>query len=94
MLNKIQFDYDPFKSDSNRDKHGIDFIDAQMLWENEYIEQPSDYVGENRTEYIGKIKGKYWFAVATKRNGKLRIISVRRARKYEREEYDKEFGWN
>ena len=27
-----EFEFDPGKSRSNRDKHGIDFREAQLLW--------------------------------------------------------------
>lgn len=29
----MKFEFDPSKSESNRDKHGIDFTQAQRLWE-------------------------------------------------------------
>lgn len=28
----IEFEFDPGKSQRNRDKHGIDFVQAQALW--------------------------------------------------------------
>ena len=37
---------------------------------------------------IGRIEGKYWSAVITPRNGRTRIISVRRARPEEIEIYE------
>ena len=29
---EIEFEYDPVKSASNHDKHGIDFEEAHLLW--------------------------------------------------------------
>ena len=29
----MEFEFDPEKSASNKDKHGIDFIEAQALWQ-------------------------------------------------------------
>jgi uncharacterized DUF497 family protein len=28
----MKFEFDPAKSASNKDKHGIDFVEAQVLW--------------------------------------------------------------
>jgi len=28
----MQFEFDPQKSAVNKDKHGIDFVEAQALW--------------------------------------------------------------
>ena len=31
-MKKLEFEFDPNKSQSNKNKHGIDFIEAQALW--------------------------------------------------------------
>jgi uncharacterized DUF497 family protein len=31
-FNTSEFEFDPVKSLSNKDKHGIDFVEAQELW--------------------------------------------------------------
>lgn len=75
------FEYDERKSDSNRLKHGIDFVEAQALWNDPYlIEIPAITTDEERFLVIGKIEGKHWSAVVTPRDGNIRIISVRRSR--------------
>ena len=75
------FEYDERKSDSNRLKHGIDFVEAQALWNDPYlIEIPAITTDEERFLIIGKIEGKHWSAVVTPRDGNIRIISVRRSR--------------
>ena len=28
----MDFEFDPLKSAANKEKHGIDFVDAQLLW--------------------------------------------------------------
>jgi len=59
----MPFEYDPRKSDSNRAKHGIDFSEAQALWDDEaYLEIPARNLDEPRFLVIGKIKGKHWSA--------------------------------
>lgn len=87
----MEFEYDVAKSRSNKEKHGIDFDEAQLLWEDDnYIEVPVTTAPEARFAVIGKIAGKYWCAVVTQRANKLRIISVRRAREKERRLYEKD----
>lgn len=79
------------KSSANLEKHGIDFSEAQFLWEDEeYIEIPAKITNEPRFLIIGKIKGKHWSAVITYRNQSIRIISVRRSRDEEIDLYEHE----
>lgn len=86
----MEFEYDPHKSAINLAKHGIDFEEAQRLWESAVLKVPT-YAGtdEERLMYIGLINGKHWTAITTQRNGRLRIISVRRSRKNEEEAYER-----
>ena len=85
----MEFDFDNQKSRSNKKKHGIDFVEAQALWNDPYrIEIPAKTIDENRFLIIGKISDICWSAIVTYRNGKVRIISVRRSRKEEIEIYE------
>jgi hypothetical protein len=85
----VEFEYDPDKSASNREKHGIDFDEAEALWNDPYlIEAPAIVTNESRFLAVGKIEGKHWAAVYTYRNKRVRIISVRRARKQEIKHYE------
>jgi len=78
------FEFDPKKSTSNLKKHGIDFQEAQSLWEDPYvIEIPANSDDEPRSLVIGRIEGKHWSAVVTERGDQIRIISVRRSRESE-----------
>lgn len=78
------FEYDEAKSKGNREKHGIDFEQAQALWDDpDLLEIPARTEDEERYMVIGRIDGKYWSGVVTYRNGRIRIISVRRSRKEE-----------
>ena len=87
----MPFEYDPHKSDLNRAKHGIDFNEAQLLWDDEvFLEIPAKNLDEPRFLVIGKIKGKHWSAVITYRGENIRIISVRRSRDEEIELYENE----
>ena len=85
----MEFEFDPQKSESNKKKHGIDFNEAQALWDDpEVIEIPVRTSDESRFLAIGKISGKHWSGVITYRSGKIRIISVRRSRKEEVDIYE------
>jgi uncharacterized DUF497 family protein len=85
----MEFEFDPRKSESNKTKHGIDFSEAQALWDDpEVIEIPVRTSGEARFLVIGKISGKHWSWVITYRQGKIRIVSVRRSRKEEVDIYE------
>lgn len=77
----MEFEFDPDKSAANQGKHGIDFVQAQVLWEDSNrIEVPARTAGEPRWLVIGVIDGKHWSAVVTYRGERIRIISVRRSR--------------
>ncbi len=85
----MEFEYDEFKSRRNKEKHGIDFVEAKLLWDDpERIEIPSKTEDEARYIVIGKIGERYWSVVITYRENKTRIISARRSRKEEIEFYE------
>ena len=85
------FEFDPKKSDRNKQKHGIDFYAAQTLWADpDIIEIPIQTIDEPRYLVIGKIEGKHWSGIITYRGEKTRIISVRRSRKEEVDIYESE----
>lgn len=82
------FVFDLEKSKRNRSKHGIDFMQAQELWDDPYmVEWPVRSTEESRRAVTGIARGKLWTAIVTKRGEAVRIISVRRARKNEAEIY-------
>ena len=84
----MDFEFDPAKSASNKDKHGLDFIEAQALWLDERrIIGPARSDGEKRFVLVGVIDGMLWTAIYTMRGSSVRLISVRRARGYEVENY-------
>lgn len=84
----MDFEFDPAKSASNKDKHGLDFIEAQALWVDEdRVDSPARAHDEERFVLVGMIENKHWTAVYTMRGNVVRLISVRRARGYEVENY-------
>ena len=85
----MEFEYDPNKSKTNKQKHDIDFEEAQLLWmDTKRIIIDARTVGEERKLLIAAINKEIWSAIFTLRNKKIRIISVRKARKNEKEIYN------
>jgi hypothetical protein len=77
----VLFEFDAAKSESNRAKHGIDFVEAQSLWSDPMLlEIPAKTEDEPRFLAVGQIDGKHWSAVITYRGSHIRLISVLRAR--------------
>ena len=85
----MRFEYDPDKSAANKVKHGVDFAEARALWEDpRLLEAPARTDDEPRFLVVGRLRGRHWSAVCVRREGSIRIISVRRARKREIERYE------
>ncbi|MFM1886313.1 MAG: hypothetical protein RL026_1470 [Pseudomonadota bacterium] len=87
----MQFEYDPAKSAANLDKHGIDFVEAQGLWEDpELVVLAAREQSEQRWLALGKARGSLWAAIFTVRAASIRLISVRRARPEEARAYEED----
>ena len=66
----MEFEFDNHKSGFNRREHGIDFLEAQMLWNDpDRIEIPARTIDEPRYLVVGKIGDEYWSAIITYRAG-------------------------
>ena len=77
----MEFEFDPAKSASNLEKHGVDFTEIQALWQDVMrVEIPARTTNEARWLVIGQIEGKHWSVVVTYREHRVRIISARRSR--------------
>ncbi len=87
----MEFEFDDLKSQRNMEKHGIDFIEAQQIWDDpDIIEIPARVVDEPRFLVVGMFRGTCWSGIVTYREEGIRIISVRRSRKEEIEIYESE----
>ncbi len=85
----MDFEFDATKSGSNKTKHGIDFVEAQSLWDDpNLVEIPVRTTDEPRFMIVGRIARRHWSAVITYRGDRIRIISVRRARHEEIDIYE------
>jgi uncharacterized DUF497 family protein len=82
------FEFDPQKSDANKLKHGIDFVQAQALWEDaNRVVIAARTIDEERYLMIAAYKQSLWSAIYTMRGEAIRIISVRKSRENEKAIY-------
>ncbi|MCG6119881.1 MAG: BrnT family toxin [Blastomonas sp.] len=89
----MQFEFDPAKSALNKEKHGIDFVEAQALWlDDGRVEFDARSLAEIRLGLVGRIDGKHWTVFFTLRADRIRIFSARRARVTEVARYEREMG--
>jgi hypothetical protein len=87
----MEFEFDPKKSEANLEKHGIDFDSAKAIWlDINAVEISAKSETEIRKMLVAKYDGRVWSAIFTERKGKVRIISIRRARKNEEILYEKQ----
>jgi len=82
----MEIEWDNNKAASNLIKHKIDFEDAKNIFldPNRLEREDKRDYSETRIQVIGIVNQVVLFAVYTKRNGRYRIISARRANKNER----------
>jgi uncharacterized DUF497 family protein len=88
----VEFQFDPRKSESNKTKHGIDFVEAQALWRSKIVLLHAKDALEKRYMAVGVIAGEHWSAIITYRGATIRIISVRKSTSLEIEMYEKVAG--
>lgn len=86
----MKFSWDPIKSASNKEKHGIDFHQAKEVFNDDkaIVDKARSVDGEDRWIAIGKtLKLLIVSVVFTIRDTTIRIVSARQARKNEIKEY-------
>jgi len=84
------YEWDNNKREINWKKHGIDFPDAVLVFDdNNRIEKESERNNEKRHITIGQVNDVTLLVVYTNRGKNKRIISARRASKDERNAYEK-----
>ncbi|WP_306005806.1 BrnT family toxin [Aquicoccus porphyridii] len=82
------FEWDEEKRRLVLQKHGIDFLDAVEIFETDYLCLSGRSDIEIREIAVGYLNGSYLAVVFTMRGETIRIITVRKARRDERETYD------
>jgi len=90
----MQFEWDENKRQQNLLKHDIDFIRINEIWSGRVVECSSPQVQHGETRYvaIGELDGRYVTVIYTWRGQTRRIISARKARRNEKENYQNEIG--
>jgi uncharacterized DUF497 family protein len=86
-----EFEWDSAKREANLEKHGIDFADAMRIFQEPFLVRPSPRGGEERFVALGSLDGRIIAVIFTARGETCRLISARRARKNEEDEYYKRF---
>jgi uncharacterized protein len=61
----VEFEFARRKSESNKTKHGIDFVEAQALWKSKHVLLGAKDALEKRYLVIGRIGDDYWSAIIT-----------------------------
>jgi uncharacterized DUF497 family protein len=79
------FEWDDDKRLANVQKHGIDFVDAASIFEEDVVVILDDRYDYGETRYIafGLMHGKVIVVAYTERGARIRLISARRALKNE-----------
>jgi uncharacterized protein len=88
------FEWSEQKRLENLSKHGIDFLDAKEIWQGEVLEVLSAQQehGEQWHLAYDVLDGRIIAVVFTWRGDARRLISARRARRHERQDYQDVFG--
>jgi uncharacterized protein len=85
----MRFEWDENKRLANLSKHGFDFVDVSSVFDNDTITVEDDRYnyGEQRFITFGLFQGRVIAVVHTENDDLIRIISVRKASKYEQQIY-------
>lgn len=87
----MRFEWDEKKRLINIRRHGIDFVDAESIFDSEtytVVDERFDY-GEVRWLTLGIVKGRILAVIHLEDDDLIRIISVRKAERHEQETYFK-----
>ena len=86
----LVFEWDEEKAAINIRKHGIDFNDAKQVFEDDFaVDEVDDSMEYEEDRFIitGLMDGYLITVIYTERNDTLRLISARKASKYEERKY-------
>ncbi|OLE53391.1 MAG: hypothetical protein AUG51_13240 [Acidobacteria bacterium 13_1_20CM_3_53_8] len=90
----MEFEWDEAKRRLNLHNHGIDFVGIEQVFQRETVtilDDRFDY-GEERFVTFGLLNGRVVAIAHTETDEVIRIISVRKATKYEESSYFKEIS--
>jgi hypothetical protein len=85
----MKYEWDAQKAGTNLRKHGINFADATTVFGDDFaITIPDDHADEERYVTVGMdALGRVLVVVFTWRGANIRMISARKAEKFEIEQY-------
>ena len=81
------YEWDEAKRKATIEKHQIDFTDMVGLFSSPHLILDARSEVEQRHILVGKLGGSYFSVVYTTRGANRRIITARKARRDEREQY-------
>jgi uncharacterized DUF497 family protein len=76
----MRFEWDERKRASNADKHGLDFLDAELIFRGPHFHYPSSRHQEDRWVTIRMPDGREVAVVWTARNDAVRLIFLPESR--------------
>lgn len=87
----MRYEWDENKRAANIAKHGVDFADAERFSWHSAMEAKDDRTqyGEERFIAIGFIDKRLYVIIYTTRHRTIRLISLRKANKREKDFYEK-----
>lgn len=90
----MQFEWDETKRQTNLRKHRLDFTDVEIIFSGPTFTFEDDRFEYSEDRYItlGLLKGQVIVIAHTERNEVIRIISMRKATKYEQQLYFQSFS--
>jgi len=89
----MEFQWDEAKRISNLEKHGVDFLEAALIFEQPTLtklDTRKDY-GEKRYISLGMIDDTVYSVTHTERDGQIRLISAWKGGRSEYDKYKKNF---
>ena len=92
FIQTVSFEWDEEKNKANIEKHGYSFVDAAKALCGSCLVTLSNRNDEIRYLAIGMALDRLIAVIYTERHDKIRIISARRARKKEEDEYRELYG--
>lgn len=86
--------WDEDKRLKNIARHGIDFVDAEIIFDYPMLTREDDRerYGEQRLQSLALLEGRVVFVVWTERESGAHIISIRKAEKHEQKIYSQATG--
>jgi uncharacterized protein len=86
----MKFEWDEAKNQTNRCKHGLDFAEARRVFTPSLFVDIDDRADDGEARYVGLglLDGRVVVVIFTQPDEEtIRVISLRKATSYEREQY-------